>query len=134
MALKVKYHGTYPKQQKDGSFITMFRYTVEGNKEEVAKYEQAVGEQYLRKDVVTGKPYWFTKRAVMDNTVLVVTDEDKIYADISELQKQASIVESMGGNLGVEMAKLIAVQISNSNTVTKTQAVKQTTEADLGEL
>ena len=89
----------------------VFRYKVTGSAEAMSAYEEAQGEYYTVDDA-TGNVLWFTTRFAGDKATLVVTDAGKIYADMSEFHKQASLAKQFGGNLGAELAKVAASKLT----------------------
>ena len=89
----------------------VFRYKVTGSTEAMSAYEDAQGEYYTVDDA-TGNVLWFTTRFAGDKATLVVTDAGKIYADMSEFHKQASLAKQFGGNLGAELARIGASKLT----------------------
>lgn len=82
-----------------------FRYSVDGKPEALAVFADVQGD-YLREDESTGKYLWFTSRYCGDSATLIVnSDTGKIYPDMSEFRKQASLAKQFGGNLGDQIAQ-----------------------------
>lgn len=99
MALKAKLVGSYRKPQ---SGTKVFRFNVTGSDKELEQFETAQGDNY-RIDDVTGKPLWFSTRYISDNVDLIITSENKVVADDTEMSKFQSLVEQYG----IDTAKLI---------------------------
>ena len=127
--MKIKFLRTYYKKATNKD---VFVYVVEGTKEEVAKYEAAQGENLVIDDKIN-KPLWFTTTSVGPEGKLIVTDENKVYADMSEIKLQASFIKSLGGNLGEELAKTMAAKMVSGQTQSSTAEVKTETKAPIGE-
>jgi|694.fasta_scaffold91670_8 hypothetical protein len=102
MALIAKFQRKY---RKAITGTTVFVYNVSGSEKELADFEAAEGDNY-RLDDKTGKPIWFTTRFIDDNISLVITENNKVVADDSELSKMASLVSQFGP----EVAKLVLMQ------------------------
>lgn len=97
-------------QYRNSNRKLVYRYAVKGTDAALERYREAQGE-YLREDDTTGELLWFTTSFVGKRGKLVVTADDKIYADTSELEQQASLVAQLGGNLGAAVAAEIARQM-----------------------
>lgn len=91
----------------------VFRYKVSGSPESMQAYADAQGS-FLTIDDVTGDTLWFTTRFAGDRATVVVTDKGKIYADMTEFHKQASLAKQFGGNLGQELAKVAASKLTGA--------------------
>lgn len=87
-----------------------FRYKVTGPAEAMQAYEDAQGDYYTVDDA-TGNVLWFTTRFCGDKATLVVSDKGKVYADMTEFHKQASLAKQFGGNLGQELARAAATKL-----------------------
>jgi hypothetical protein len=100
---------TYIRQyRKQGSTKTTFVYKVESSSaEELASFETAQGS-YHRVDPKTGTPVWFTTRFVGETAELIITDNNKVIADMSEFEKARSLSEQYGGNFGDMLANKLA--------------------------
>lgn len=107
--LTIKSRGQY--RNKKGNIV--FRYAVTGNPQAMKAYEEAQGEYYTT-DTSTGEVLYFTTRFAGKTATLVVTEELKVYVDMSELEQQASFVAQLGGNLGEAMAREIAKKLASS--------------------
>lgn len=82
-----------------------FRYAVTGKPEALAIFED-VQDIHHRVDEATGEYLWFTTRYCGDTATLIVnSDTGKIYPDMSEFRKQASLAKQFGGNLGDQIAQ-----------------------------
>lgn len=116
--MKIKFLRNYPKNGK-----VQFVYTVEGSAAELEAYKKAQGEWYREGAVGTpeaGKALWFTQKYVGDTGKLVVTKENKIYADTSEFAKAESLAKQYGGNLGQELAKIAAGKLLGGDQTVET--------------
>lgn len=111
VSLTVESRGQY----RNANRKLVYRYAVKGTEAAMARYREAQGE-YLREDDTTGELLWFTTNFVGKRGKLVVTADDKIYADTSELEQQASLVAQLGGNLGAAVAAEIARQMVSGGT------------------
>ena len=93
----------------DGDYVSKngnatFRYVVSGKPDAIAAFESVQGEHYRESD--DGKVLWFTTRYCGDLATLIINeDTGKIYPDMSEYRKQASLAAQFGGNLGDQLAK-----------------------------
>ena len=106
MALTAKLVGSY---RKPVTGTKVFRFNVFGTESELQEFETAQGDNY-RVDEQTGKPMWFTTRYVGDNINLVITKDNNVVADDTEMSKLQSLVEQFGA----ETAKLILMQQGKS--------------------
>lgn len=83
----------------------VFRYKVTGSPEAMQAYEEAQGD-YYRVDEETGNVLYFSSRFIGETGTLIINSENnKIYADMSEFKKVASLSSQFGGQLGAEIAK-----------------------------
>jgi hypothetical protein len=97
--LKVTSVRTYRSKNGNPTFV----YSVAGSKEDLASFKKAQGT-YYREDE-DGKPLWFTTRFIGDTGSLIITTNGNIVPDMSEMDKQASLVSQYGGNFGDMLAK-----------------------------
>lgn len=97
--LNLTSRGNY--RNKKGTRV--FRYCVKGSADAMKSYAEAQGEYHIV-DAVSGETLYFTPRFAGKNATLVVTEEGKVYVDMSELEEQASLIEQFGGNLGQAIA------------------------------
>ena len=102
--LTAKLNGSY---RKATTGTKVFRFTVSGNEQELKAFEEAQGDSY-RLDDTSGKPLWFSTRYIGDNVKLIITDNNNVVADDTELSKLQSLVEQYGP----EVARLIMMQKS----------------------
>ena len=102
MPLTAKLVGSY---RKPVTGTKVFRFNVFGNETELKQFEDAQGDNY-RVDETTGKPMWFSTRYVGDNVNLIITSNNQVVADDTELSKLQSLVEQFGP----DVAKLIMMQ------------------------
>ena len=106
MALKATLAGSY---RKPVTGTKVFRFTVSGNASELQEFETAQGDNY-RLDETTGKPLWFSTRYVGDNVNLIITSNNQVVADDTEMSKLQSLVEQFGP----DTARLILMQQNKS--------------------
>lgn len=125
--LKLSIRGQY----KNGKGTTVFRYAITGSKDAVEAYQEAQDEGLQFTDESSGELIYLTSRFAGDNATLVVTDQGKIYVDMSKLEQQASLIAQLGGNLGQAMAEEVARQfLSGKSTPTSKPAVAQDEPAE----
>ena len=102
--LTAKLNGSY---RKPNTGTKVFRFTVSGTEQDLKAYEDAQGDSY-RLDEKTGKPLWFTTRYTGDSVNLIITSNNQVVADDTELSKLQSLVEQYGP----DVARLIMMQKS----------------------
>ena len=102
-----------------------FRYKVTGTPESLQAYQDAQGE-YYRVDEETGNVLWFTTRYAGERCALVVNSNGKIYADMTEFNKIASLTEQFGGVLGQEIARQAVSRLMGGASVSAGEQVKET--------
>ena len=106
MALKAKLVGSY---RKPVTGTKVFRFNVFGTETELQEFESAQADNY-RVDETTGKPMWFSTRYVGDNVDLIITSNNQVVADDTEMSKLQSLVEQFGA----DTARLILMQQNKS--------------------
>ena len=112
------------KKQDTGN--TVFVYKVTGSPEQLNAYEEAQGERY-RVDEETGHVLWFTTRYAGDKVdILINTDNGKIYADMTEFNKVASLTEQFGGEMGKEIARQAVDRLFGKKSSTPEPELKRT--------
>ena len=128
--LTMSSRGNY--RSKKGTKV--FRYAVKGSPDAMSAYEEAQGTYYVV-DAVSGESLYFTPRFCGKTATLIVTEEGKVYPDMSEFEEQASLIEQFGGNLGQALAEQFAKKFvggsSTAQPASKTPA-KTTDEGGLG--
>ena len=92
MALTAKLLNSYKKASTGN---TVFRYLVSGNDQEIQQYTDCTGDNLVVDDN-TGKPIFFTTRYIADNIKLVITSNNNVVADDTEISKLQSLVEQYG--------------------------------------
>ena len=102
MSLKAKLVGSY---RKPITGTKVFRFNVFGTESELRDFESAQADNY-RVDDTTGKPMWFSTRYVGDNIDLIITSNNQVVADDTEMSKLQSLVEQFGAHT----ARLILMQ------------------------
>jgi hypothetical protein len=100
--LQAKLDGSY---RKATTGTKVFRFTVSGTEQDLKAYEEAQGDSY-RLDEKTGKPLWFTTRYIGDSVKLIITDNNNVVADDTELSKLQSLVDQFGP----DVARLVLMQ------------------------
>lgn len=108
------------KLTKNGKRIIVFKYSVHGTKEDLAKYKEIQGEHYREDD--EGTPLYFNTRAYGRTATLSISVNDKLYVDTTNLDLAVSLIESYGrlGEL-MAMAELTGQVPTNSR-----QQIEQT--------
>lgn len=106
--MKIKYLRQY---RKSGTGTIMFVYQVLGTEEQLAAYEEAMGENYREDD--TDGPLFFSQRFVGNTTGLIITPNKRVVADTSKFDQAASLAASYGGNLGHAIASAAASELLN---------------------
>jgi hypothetical protein len=115
--LRIKLHGSYRSKQGN----VTFRYAVTGTPAELAAYKAAQGDFY-REDPVVG-PLWFTTRFAGPDGKLIITQNNKVVADMSAFDAANSLATQYGGNFGQEIAKgMVASLLGNSTAPTASSA------------
>lgn len=122
--LTIESRGQYRNKKRN----IVFRYAVKGKADAMQAYEDAQG-QYYTVDDKTGEVMYFTPRFAGRTATLCVTDEGRVYVDMSELEQQASLVAQLGGNLGQAMADEIAKRFGGKTSMS-TPTVKPEGESD----
>ena len=97
--LKVNSIRTYRSSNGNPTFV----YQVNGTTEEMEQFK-AIQGSYYREDE-NGVALWFTTRYIGDAGSLIITSNGKVVPDMSEFDKQASLVAQYGGNFGDVLAK-----------------------------
>ncbi len=104
--MKAEYVGSYRSKNKG---VPVFRYEVSGTKEELESYELAQGDNFRKTE--DDKPLFFTTRFAGNDVDLIITQNDKVIADMSRFEAAASLAKQYGGDLGAELAKVAASQL-----------------------
>lgn len=99
--LNVSYERSYRSKNKG---TKTYVYKVTGSKEALAAYQEAQGE-FFRPDTNTGEPLYFTTRYMGERGQLLVTDSNKVVADMSEFEKAASLVSQFDGVFAEKLAE-----------------------------
>lgn len=94
---------------KPGTGNTVFVYTVSGTPEEIARYKEVQGANY--KEDENGNPLFFTTNFAGDSCDLIITQKNKVIADMSDFAAAASLSKQFGGNLGQELARAAAEKL-----------------------
>jgi|LauGreDrversion4_2_1035121.scaffolds.fasta_scaffold1456614_2 hypothetical protein len=92
MALTAKLLNSYKKRETGN---TVFRYLVSGTDKDIQQYTECAGENIVVDDT-TGKPIFFTTRYIADSIKLIVTSNNNVVADDTEISKLQSLVEQYG--------------------------------------
>lgn len=108
--LSLSARGQY--RNKKGTLV--FRYAVKGSASAMQAYEDAQGQYYVV-DQDTNEVLFFTPRFAGKTATLIVTEEGKVYVDMSELEQQASLIAQFGGNLGQAMADAFTRKLSGGS-------------------
>lgn len=114
--LKIEYISMYVNERGN----EVYRYKVSGSPDAMLAYEEAQGD-YYRVDEESGNVLWFTSRYVGEQATLIVNpDNNKIYPDMSEFKKVASLSSQFGGQLGAEIAKQAVSKLLGKSTSNST--------------
>lgn len=106
--LQLTFARQYRKKQT-GKLV--FVYNVKGTAAQLDEYRDAQGS-FLVEDE-KGQPLFFTSRYVGESCPLVANHNgDGFYADTTEMDKQAAMVQQFGGNLGQALAAQIAASVA----------------------
>lgn len=97
--LKVQSIRSYRSKNGNPTFV----YSVAGQKSDLEAFKKAQGDYYREDDEKT--PLWFTTRYIGEAGNLIITSNGNIVPDMSEFDKQASLVAQYGGNFGDVLAK-----------------------------
>jgi len=97
--MKVKCIRTYRSKNGNPTFV----YSVEGTKEQLEAFKKSQGDYYREDD--DKNPLWFTTRYIGEEGTLMITSNGNVVPDMSEFDKQASLVAQYGGNFGDILAK-----------------------------
>jgi hypothetical protein len=136
--MKASYLRQYVKAETGN---TVYVYTVDGTPEELAQYKSVQGSNYIE-DRETGSVLWFTTKFAMNKCTLMFNqDGTKVFADMSEIDRLASLANQTGGAVGEALAQQVASMIlgkAGANVPTpQAQPAQQEPEQfseDLGEL
>jgi len=82
----------------------VYLYEVTGTAAELAAYEEAQGVHF-RTSKETGKPLFYHWEFAGNSPNLLISKSGKVFPDMSEFNKMASLAKQFGGNLGQELAK-----------------------------
>lgn len=127
--MKIKYLRQY---RKKGTGQLVFVYTVIGNEKQLAAYKEAQGENYIE-DEETKAPLFFTTRFAGKNGSLIVSNEGRVSADMSQFDQANSLIEQFPGALGNAIAAETAKLLLGGG-MTATAEVKEKAQANPGDL
>ncbi len=107
----IKLINSFPKLNDDGTAkmkpngqpTIVFKYSVHGTKEELAKYAEIQGENH-RKDDTTGVPLYFTTRPAGVTAQLQISSNDKVFVDTTNIDLARALITQYG-EVGMLMAK-----------------------------
>jgi hypothetical protein len=97
--MKVTSIRTYRSKNGNPTFV----YSVSGSKEQLEAFKKSQGDYYRTDD--DDNPLWFTTRYIGEEGKLMITSNGNIVPDMSDFDKQASLVAQYGGNFGEILAK-----------------------------
>jgi hypothetical protein len=106
---------------KPGTGNTVFVYGVTGTAEELARYKEVQGANY--KEDENGNPLFFTTNFAGDSPELIITQKNKVIADMSDFAAAASLSKQFGGNLGQELARAAAEKLMGHKSASVPQSV-----------
>jgi hypothetical protein len=96
--MKVTCIRTYRSKKGNPTFV----YAVNAG-EQLEAFKKSQGD-YYREDE-EGNALWFTTRYIGEEGMLMITSNGNVVPDMSEFDKQASLVSQYGGNFGDILAK-----------------------------
>jgi hypothetical protein len=131
--MKVKFLRSY-RSSKSGNVV--FVYAVSGTEKELETFAAVQGEFHVV-DETTGKPLWFSNKFIGDTgTLLVAQKSGKLFADMTEFDKIASLTEQYGGAFGQAIAQAATAQLFSKRAAAVTTAVEPVAETseDLSKL
>lgn len=105
--LQVKSIRVYRSKNGNPTFV----YQVSGQKADLEAFKKAQGDYYRTDD--DNNPLWFTTRFIGDEGKLLITSNGNVVPDMSEFDKQASLVSQYGGNFGEILAKNAVKNLGN---------------------
>jgi len=105
---EIKIKATYVSQYKKNG-KSVFVYHVKGTDEQMARYKEAQGD-YHKSDEETGNSLFFSTVALGQNIEVIVTRNNRVIADTTELDQAASMAARYGGNLGQAFADQAAAK------------------------
>ena len=106
--LKVKSIRSYRSKSGNPTFV----YEVRGEKANLEAFKKAQGDYYRESE--DGVALWFTTRFIGEEGTLLITSNGNVVPDMSEFDKQASLVAQYGGNFGDVLAKTALKSIKGS--------------------
>jgi hypothetical protein len=106
--MKATYLRQYVKAETGN---TVYVYIVNGTPEELAQFKSVQGSNYIE-DKDTGSALWFTTKYAMNNCTLMFNQSGtKVFADLSEIDRLASLANQTGGAVGEALAQQVASMI-----------------------
>lgn len=103
MALTAKFARNY--RSKKGNSV--FKFIVTGSVEEIEAYKTAQGQNYREEDI-TKEPLFFTPIFQAKVLTLLITPNNKVVVDNTEIAAVESMIENATGIYQQELAKLAA--------------------------
>ena len=88
--MKATFSNSYPKRSKNGNVVDVFVYHVSGSDAELSDYKAVKGSEY-REDSVSGKPLFFSLNYIGETCELMITTNNNVVADTSNLRKAANL-------------------------------------------
>jgi hypothetical protein len=105
-----------------------FVYAIDCTAEEAAQIKAIKGVHYREGEPNTpeaGKPLWFSFDYFGEECIAKISKNNKIYADNTEMRKQASLVKQFGGDLGKSLADLAAAQLLGAKAPTQQAPISE---------
>src|ERR1035437_982624 len=112
--MKINFKRSYKKVDKNGKLFTMFVYVVKGSDEQLAQYEAAMGDNFVKSD--EGEVLFFSIDKFVGTINVLIANQDgtKYFADMSKFDQAASLSAQYGGNFGQELARQAAADLLGS--------------------
>jgi hypothetical protein len=124
---------TFRNETKTKAGQIQYIYNVlDATPEEIALLKEIKGE-YYRDDKVTGQPLIYTFFYQGKNTTFLISKNNKIYADNSDIIRLSNLAANIGGLVGDKLAEQIASKLLGEETSRVTNHSSKEEPEDSGE-
>ena len=124
---------TFRNETKTKAGQIQYIYNVlDATPEEIALLKEIKGE-YYRDDKVTGQPLIYTFFYQGKNTTFLISKNNKIYADNSDIIRLSNLAANIGGLVGDKLAEQIASKLLGEETSRGTNHSSKEEPEDSGE-
>jgi|Laugresu1bdmlbsd_1035121.scaffolds.fasta_scaffold51160_2 hypothetical protein len=124
---------TFRNETKTKAGQIQYIYNVlDATPEEIALLKEIKGE-YYRDDKVTGQPLIYTFFYQGKNTTFLISKNNKIYADNSDIIRLSNLAANIGGLVGDKLAEQIASKLLGEETSRVTNHSNKSEPEDSGE-